>query len=214
MADYTNIRARWQLSPIGAARVVAAARVLHELRIVLANWGNFVDACNALPPPRPTHLVNIRIGEIRIVARGEHGPGQNGHVDRDHPLLAADLAGLHDRALADREVLAAVFAPVGHRLATRNDRVPHRAAVGAEPLTVRPAGRRHSCGLLADGTIKCWGNYSYGQAPGVSAERYTAVTAGDSHTCALKSDGSIRCWGRNANEDHGQATRRAGSSPP
>ena len=54
----------------------------------------------------------------------------------------------------------------------------------------------HTCGLLADGTVNCWGAEFYGLTevpPGV----YTAVSAQYSHACGLLTDGSIRCWGYN-----------------
>ena len=63
------------------------------------------------------------------------------------------------------------------------------------------AGRRHSCGILVDHTIACWGNNEYGQTdtpPG----KFTSVSAGHDFSCALRTDGTIACWGRN---DVGQA---------
>lgn len=85
------------------------------------------------------------------------------------------------------------------------------------------AGGSHTCAVLDDGTVKCWGRNDYGQlgqgdtaARGDSAGEMgdallpvnlgvgrsaTAVSAGFAHTCALLDDGTIKCWGRN---DQGQ----------
>jgi alpha-tubulin suppressor-like RCC1 family protein len=84
------------------------------------------------------------------------------------------------------------------------------------------AGGRHTCALLDNGSIKCWGNNEYGQLgrgdtkqfgrdaplsskyPTVdlgSGDSISSVTAGQHHTCALLNDGSVKCWGRN---QHGQ----------
>jgi alpha-tubulin suppressor-like RCC1 family protein len=68
-------------------------------------------------------------------------------------------------------------------------------------------GRAHSCALLQDRTVHCWGaNWSSQLADGTNAHRASAVlvnglfeieglaAAGDA-TCARFADGSERCWG-------------------
>jgi hypothetical protein len=59
-------------------------------------------------------------------------------------------------------------------------------------------GSAHSCALLTDGTVTCWG-YPFGTAPapiaGLSA--VSQIGAGGSHTCALLTDLTVRCWGNN-----------------
>jgi len=88
--------------------------------------------------------------------------------------------------------------------------------------TAITAGFVHTCALLADGTVTCWGNGQFGRlgygnttsigfnnSPaenpfnggrvalpgGLTA---TAITAGGSHTCALLADGTVTCWGYNS----------------
>ncbi len=81
--------------------------------------------------------------------------------------------------------------------------------------TAVTAGNSHTCALLDDGSVRCWGlgtsgRLGYGdllsigdtETPGSVApvnlgagRTATAVTAGNSHTCALLDDGSVRCWG-------------------
>lgn len=70
----------------------------------------------------------------------------------------------------------------------------------------------HSCALLADGTVSCWGYSGEGALgdgmTGITASPVkvrglagaTQVTAGGSSACALLGNGSVRCWGGN---DHG-----------
>ncbi|MBI2061611.1 MAG: hypothetical protein HYT87_17870, partial [Nitrospirae bacterium] len=79
-------------------------------------------------------------------------------------------------------------------------------------------GSYHSCSLLSDGTVKCWGNNIYGGlGDGTTAKKSTpvavsalsgavAVAAGEYHTCSLLSDGSVKCWGYNGFGQLGDGT--------
>jgi alpha-tubulin suppressor-like RCC1 family protein len=83
------------------------------------------------------------------------------------------------------------------------------AVSGMSTATAIAAGGYHSCALLADGSVRCWGlNFDGQLGDGTRSDRSTAVkvvgigtavaiTAGSSHTCALLADGSVRCWGLN-----------------
>ena len=74
------------------------------------------------------------------------------------------------------------------------------------------AGGFHTCALLDDGNISCWGKALEGQlgtggtiqqnSPVLTASlgigrTAVSVSAGGSHTCAVLDNGSISCWGRN-----------------
>ncbi|CAN5915339.1 hypothetical protein BH11MYX4_BH11MYX4_18970 [soil metagenome] len=88
------------------------------------------------------------------------------------------------------------------------------------------AGSRHTCALLDDGSVKCWGDNGYGElglgdvaerggapgqmgaalppldfGPGRKAESLSGN--GSSHTCAVLDDASIKCWGLNNNSELG-----------
>jgi alpha-tubulin suppressor-like RCC1 family protein len=94
------------------------------------------------------------------------------------------------------------------------------ASVRATAIT---AGNHHTCALLSNGTVHCWGLGSDGRlgygdvrtigddelpssvgsvsvttTSGVGVEQ---IAAGGNHTCAILSDGSLECWGYN---HHGQ----------
>lgn len=74
------------------------------------------------------------------------------------------------------------------------------------------------CGILLDGTLKCWGgSSSYGVGDGVYQTRlspvvvnggvsYKSVSVGQSTTCAITTAGILKCWGRNNSGIIGGAT--------
>src|SRR5438876_452365 len=106
---------------------------------------------------------------------------------------------------------------------------------GARHLTnaVAVAARGyHSCALLGDGTVRCWGRNVDGQLgngtvadpatgpPGSSTPVQVsgitgaaAVIAGGYHTCALLADGTAWCWGRSDDGQLGNGARASASTP-
>lgn len=88
------------------------------------------------------------------------------------------------------------------------------------------AGARHSCAVINDGSIRCWGGNSYGQlgnnsttdsaAPVAVSTLSTAsaVAAGFDHTCAVLGNGTVMCWGTNDNGQLGISTSTTRSLTP
>ncbi|MEM9203579.1 MAG: S-layer homology domain-containing protein [Actinomycetota bacterium] len=91
------------------------------------------------------------------------------------------------------------------------------------------AGRDHTCAILDDDTLKCWGRNSSGQlglgddinrggtpdemgdflaAVSLGAGRTAkAISLGDTHTCAILDDDSVKCWGEGELGQLGQGTK-------
>ena len=68
---------------------------------------------------------------------------------------------------------------------------PQEAAVAVS------CGGRHSCAILEDGSVTCWGWSLLEQLAVPDGLRATAVSCGGYHTCALRTNGSVACWGLN-----------------
>lgn len=85
-------------------------------------------------------------------------------------------------------------------------------------------GEYHSCILLVDGIVQCWGLNDEGQlGDGGTSDQarpvdvqslsdVSALAAGSSHTCALVS-GGVKCWGGNSRGQLGDGTTDSRSSP-
>ncbi|WP_438034543.1 RCC1 domain-containing protein [Sorangium sp. So ce204] len=78
---------------------------------------------------------------------------------------------------------------------------------GVASAKVVVAGGRHSCALIDDGGVVCWGSNQSGQLGSEEANlvsapvraaldvRAVALAAGREHTCALDEEGGVFCWG-------------------
>ena len=88
------------------------------------------------------------------------------------------------------------------------------------------AGSYHTCAILVDKTVTCWGLNRYGQAGGgtsdpkqiisgtagdpLEGQSATAIAGGAYHTCAILNNQSVKCWGYNGNKQTGRGTPNLG----
>jgi alpha-tubulin suppressor-like RCC1 family protein len=98
---------------------------------------------------------------------------------------------------------------VGEIGGRRTDPTPVSLPAGREAVAIG-AGTSHTCAVLNDGAINCWGYDGRGQlgdggantdksSPSAvvlpAGRKATAVAAGGDHTCAILDDASVACWG-------------------
>ena len=109
-------------------------------------------------------------------------------------------------------------------------------ALGAGRTAIAVAGGGlHTCALLDNGTVKCWGSggegrlgqgnpNNIGNAPNQMGDNLapialgtgrtaTAVSAGNAHTCALFDNGTVKCWGYGLYGQLGQGNTNIGGAP-
>ncbi len=104
------------------------------------------------------------------------------------------------------------------------------AVPGLSNVTAIAAGIVHTCALISDGTVECWGSNDYNElgngttmvcngndtcsstpsaVTGLSGVTAIAI-GGDNgyadHTCAVLSNGTVKCWGYNADGELGNGT--------
>ena len=97
---------------------------------------------------------------------------------------------------------------------------------GSTAATAIAAGGTHTCALLDNQTVQCWGDNTYGQVgdatntdsnipvavSGITTA--TAITAGGNHSCALLDNQTVECWGSNSYGQIGDGTDALSSFIP
>jgi len=182
-------------------------------------WGNGAEGQVGYPNPN-TILTPATEGPVDL---GQDGSG------RKFTAVAISAGGAHTCAIldtgtvrcwgygADGQLGYANTASIGDNetpgTAGPVDLGPERTAVAIS------AGRSHTCAVLDDSSVRCWGlgaggRLGYGNTRNVGdnetpasagpvnlgpGRTAVAISAGDSHTCARLDDGGVRCWGNAGN---------------
>lgn len=181
----------------------------------------------------------IRAGGT-IACRGGNNRGQLGHGDvkvHDKPVgvlgvtnaIAISAGGDHACALlADRTAScwgrnATGGLGTGKFFKYSLTPVPVKGVSGAIAVS---AGGAHTCAILANRTVQCWGDNTYGQL-GIGTREHSstpttvpslasvvAISAGAYDTCAVLQNRSAKCWGANNRGQLGNGTYTTRSASP
>jgi alpha-tubulin suppressor-like RCC1 family protein len=162
---------------------------------------------------------------------GQLGRGTTQNLNNDFPT-AVTFAGSVVAIAAGAYHSCALLAGGTIQCWGRNDELQVGNASGASPISAPTnirsfaavpalgiaAGGYHSCAVMSDGTVMCWGdNRNQQVTTGAFASTHTAqtvtgvagattVSAGAYHNCALVGGGGAVCWGYNNDGETGTTT--------
>ena len=169
-------------------------------------------SCARHAPPRARPTMPMRVldadevrgsyGEVRAIVRG-HG----------HSCALLDEGSVRCWGYNDKGQLGFTSTEQCHLIEGLEFPCTSRPTVvpGLSRVKLIALGASHTCALLEDETVRCWGDDALGQlgdgarpanehssapalVPGLAGIVY--VAAGADHTCALTHDWRVLCWGR------------------
>jgi len=104
------------------------------------------------------------------------------------------------------------YGALGIGSAGRDPRPFPMMVAGMEGARSLGAGGNHTCAVMVDGLVRCWGSNEYAESGGFdnSTRRVlpqavdgvsdaVSVAVGATHTCAVTRTGTVFCWGANNN---------------
>lgn len=208
-----------------------------------------LGSCTPVPVPGGPHPIAIAaagspcalMSDTTVRCWGSNNFGQLGdgtNIDHTTPVEVSGLFGArqlsvgsdHACAVLDDDTVRCWGSNVNGQLGDAQTPltswwVPVTVDGLADVVEVR-AGEDHTCALIADGTVQCWGGNGYGQlgdggtvpsisaAPVVGLPTVTALDAGRYHSCALAVDDALWCWGGGAARLFGTGTYPLNSPTP
>ena len=170
--------------------------------------------------PIPVDPLEVVVGHDHACARGSDGSVWCWGLDGDGQIGSSAPARDSCRASGSPRPCARTALRVG--LPMSPDGLPEPAA---RQLV---AGFRHTCALLDDGTVWCWGSNGVGQlgrsptggtglparVEGLpSGERVVGLASGEATTCAIVTSGAVWCWGQSAISRGAVGDPQWGASP-
>lgn len=225
-----------------AAHFVGLVLLLSSLFVVMSP-----SVSLALDPDEPFKLASISSGKHHSCGVATDGKvwcwglgtsgqmGDLGYTDNTTPnmvwgivsgVVAVTAGGAHSCALGTTGSVGCwgsnVYGQLGNT-ALQNPTTFFRPVVQMIPgisASAISAGESHTCALLIDATVSCWGLNSSGQL-GIGStvnsntpvlvpdlQNVIAISAGFDQSCALLSDRSVKCWGENWGNQIGVASSR------
>jgi hypothetical protein len=244
----TTVMVRVQCASSGSVQANLTSHSIQDSFGVTAPSSNFAFQSFNVPAPVQliTNTTSYSPGSQRFTLRLRFSESVTGISSQDFFNSATDFAATctfipsSSAAIADLEFILSVtcsnngYLSLSLRensvIATGNVLVPSTpqnlffkfiySNSPVEPVSLT-AGRNHTCAILDNGTVKCWGNNGEGQlgngtststnTPGNpinlgTGRTATAIAAGLGHTCAILDNGTVTCWGDNSYGQLGNGT--------
>lgn len=157
-----------------------------------------------------------QLGDAGDGAGSLAGEWKTGAPIRSFALGAAHTCAAYGRSGASNETVVCRGRAVA---------APREPLLGSLVVRELEAGGDHTCALLEDLTVRCWGKNDAGQlGDGTTNDAALPVSipelrdvaqlaAGTRHTCALLRNGTIACWGDNSRHQLASGTTENGSRP-
>ncbi|RZD44960.1 MAG: hypothetical protein CXT68_08985 [Methanobacteriota archaeon] len=238
-----------QTSSLGNGRTaVAISSGLHYSCAILDNgtvscWGangngGLGDGTNT---DRSAPAQTSSFGSNRTVALSERdfdGDGIlnifDGHQNLDYREIAISSGQSHTCIILDDGSVSCwghnYFGQLGDGTTTNRNTPTQTSSLGIGRTAVAiSSGYYHTCAILDDGSVSCWGDNRYGQlgdettitnrnTPSQTSSLGTgrtaiAISSGSSHTCAILDDGTVSCWGYNGYGGLGDGTTTQRNTP-
>ena len=144
------------------------------------------------------------------------------YVDGLTDVSSISAGGLHTCALTNTGGVKCwgynLFGQLGNS-STDDRQVPVDVTDLTSGATAISAGFDHTCALVGEGDLRCWGNNDFGElgdgtkisrsAPAMILQtrgRIATVSAGGDYTCGVTGSGLVRCWGANGSGQLGDGT--------
>ena len=167
-------------------------------------------------------IVSFQVdGGLRFISKPAGGDGVGTDDWTAHVDVRSDLSDDED---VEQQSMVSGVGSLGGMLSVSLTNASALAYANNKVAT----GNAQSCGILANGSLMCWGYDGSGALGngGVNANRHTptwvdlgtgltadSVAFGNHYGCAVLSDGSLKCWGRNTVGQVGDGTVADKSSP-
>ena len=209
-----------QTSSLGTAAVAIAAGPEHTCAILddgtVSCWGRNYNG-------------QLGDGTNTDITTDRNTPTQTSSLGTDRTAVAIGPGQYHTCALLDDGSVSCWGRNYDGQLGdgtNTNTRTPTQTSSLGGTAVAIAVGFHHTCALLDDGTVSCWGrNYNGQLGDGTTGRKKSptqtlslgrtavAIAAGIEHTCALLDDGSVSCWGRNNYGQLGDGTTGQRTAP-
>ena len=181
----------------------------------------------------------LRTGVIKCWGQNDEGQlGDNSNTNRSTPVSVSGISNAIKVSGGDRHTCALLdngkikcwgkgqYGRLGNG-SWSNSKVPVNVSLGSNERAIDvSAGTYHSCAVLDNNTVKCWGGGGEGRlGDGNTGNHNTpvnvfggmtnviSVSAGLHHTCVVRKTGSVVCWGDNAQGELGTNNYTSSNAP-